>query len=339
MSYWENYNSRINLYGTSQRERLINRHKDDLNRKLPDSGSYKSVKLNGVSTSMVINSSTRSYYKEFTSLPNQKILAGDYVEWANNTWLIYEADCDDEVYIDGKMYQCNYTQRWQNELGEIIERPSYITRESSNGEDENKELTVGSNEFFVYMPFDDETVKLRNGKRIYIDNYFAKPYPYELTLPDNVSIKFGEKGVVCYLFKQTQTINATDKVLTLPSGEKVWIADYFEPSTPTPPDETTDLLYISSISSAKQTIAYGSKRKFTAVFKDKDGNVVTTLSPKWTMTSDFADKLSAVYGTNDITITIANDKTLVDKKFILKLEAQDDSAVYSEMTVTIIPLF
>lgn len=339
MSYWDTYNSRVNINGVTQRERLINRCKDNLSRKLPDSGSYKPVKLNGIDYQLVINSSTKPYYKEFTSLPGQAILAGDYIEWANNTWLVYEADCDDEIYVDGKLYQCNYVQRWQNESGTIIERPSFVTRESNNGEDPNKTIILGANEYFVYMPFDSETIKLRNSKRVFMDYYSSDPYPYKLSLPDNISMKFGAKGVVCYLFQQTERIPDKDKEVELPSGEKIWIADYISPTTPPTPEPTTKT-YVASISYTQPEVAAGSKfgRNFTAVFKDADGNAVTTLTPKWTITADFMDKITATEYPSYIKIVIM-DTSLIDKTFKLKLEATDDSAEPIEMTILITSIY
>ena len=94
----DRYTARINLHGTTQRERLKNRLIDNLNKKVPDSLSYKDVLLNGVETQLIINTSTQPYYKEFESLPGQYITMGDYIEWANRVWLVYEADSDDEIY-------------------------------------------------------------------------------------------------------------------------------------------------------------------------------------------------------------------------------------------------
>ena len=95
-------------HGTTQRERIVNRLKTNLNNKLQDNPSYKTVKLNGEETNLIINTSTKPYYKEFQSLPDQKILAGDYVEWADSMWLVLNADSDDEVYTDGNLRQCQH---------------------------------------------------------------------------------------------------------------------------------------------------------------------------------------------------------------------------------------
>ena len=79
---WNKYINHITAEGKTQRDRQITRLKNQINNKVGSNPSYKSVKLNGEETHLIINTSTKPYYKEFQSLPDQKILAGDYVECA-----------------------------------------------------------------------------------------------------------------------------------------------------------------------------------------------------------------------------------------------------------------
>ena len=61
----DRYTARINLHGTTQRERMVNRTRLNLQNKVVDSLSYKTIKLNGVETQLIINEGTQPYYKEF----------------------------------------------------------------------------------------------------------------------------------------------------------------------------------------------------------------------------------------------------------------------------------
>ena len=164
----DRYSARMNLRGSTQRERELNRLKSDIVRKAPSSLSYKDVKLNGEPTQLMINTSTKPYYKEFQSLPDQRILAGDYVEWADSMWLVLNADCDDEVYTDGNLRQCQHRIYWQKADGTIVSRFAYTENASAynNGETGNNTITLESNQFMVYIPYDKETAELDNGKRI-----------------------------------------------------------------------------------------------------------------------------------------------------------------------------
>lgn len=277
----DRYTARMTQHGTTQRERIVNRLKANLNNKLQDNPSYKSVKLNGEETHLIINTSSKPYYKEFQSLPDQKILAGDYVEWANSMWLVLNADSDDEVYIDGNLRQCQHRIYWQKADGTIVSRFAYTENASSysNGEKETNTITLQSNQFMVYLPYDEETAELDNGKRIHMSRSNTKCKPYELTKPDDVTYGFGEKGVLNIVFTQTQYNQDNDKLITLADGTQAWICDYIDssstppsPSEPTTPDETKDLFATISFKGTQELKIGGNAKNLKGSFVDKDGN-------------------------------------------------------------------
>ena len=283
----DRYSARMNLRGSTQRERELNRLKSDIVRKAPSSLSYKDVKLNGEPTQLMINTSTKPYYKEFESLPDQTVLAGDYVEWANSVWLVLNADCDDEVYTDGNLRQCQHKIFWQKDDGMIISRYAYTENASAynNGEKGNNTITLQSNQFMVYLPYDDETAELDNGKRVHVSRSNGKCRPYELTRPDDITYGFGEKGILNIIFTQTQYNPDEDKLVTLEDGTQTWICNYIPTTTPTPPkpstpDETADSFKISHRGNAS-IIVGGNYKKF--YLTDNNGEVIN--SPvSWSIT-------------------------------------------------------
>ena len=280
----DRYTARMTQHGTTQRERIVNRLKTNLNNKLQDNPSYKSVKLNGEETNLIINTSTKPYYKEFQSLPDQKILAGDYVEWADSMWLVLNADSDDEVYTDGNLRQCQHCIYWQKSDGTIVSRYAYTENASSysNGETGNNTITLQSNQFMVYLPYDEETAELDNGKRVHMSRSNAKCKPYELTRPDDITYGFGEKGVLNIIFTQTQYNQDKDKLITLEDGTQAWICDYIDsptppPSEPTTPDETEDLFAKITFKGAQELKIGGNYKTLTGSFVDKDGNTTSDI--------------------------------------------------------------
>ena len=283
----DRYTARMTQHGTTQRERIVNRLKTNLNNKLQDNPSYKSVKLNGEETYLIINTSTKPYYKEFQSLPDQKILAGDYVEWADSMWLVLNADSDDEVYTDGNLRQCQHRIYWQKADGMIVSRYAYTENASSysNGETGNNIITLESNQFMVYLPYDEETAELDNGKRVHMSRSNAKCKPYELTRPDDITYGFGEKGVLNIIFTQTQYNQENDKLITLEDGTQAWICDYIDspttpPSEPTTPDETEDLSAEITFKGTQELKIGGNTKTLTGYFIDKDGNTTSDIG-KW----------------------------------------------------------
>lgn len=336
----DRYTARMTQHGTTQRERIVNRLKTNLNNKLQDNPSYKSVKLNGEETNLIINTSTKPYYKEFQSLPDKKILAGDYVEWANSMWLVLNADSDDEVYTDGNLRQCQHRIYWQKADGTIVSRYAYTENASAynNGETSNNTITLQSNQFMVYLPYDEETAELDNGKRVHMSRSNVKCKPYKLTRPDDVTYGFGEKGVLNIIFTQTQYNQENDKLITLEDGTQAWICDYIDsspttpPSEPTTPDETEDLF---ATISGTTNLKVGVTRNYTATLSDKDGNAVQWDDTKygWNVASDF--DVSQTVTENKISLTV-EDEDFIYSSFILQVIKLDDGSVIAEFEITVI---
>ena len=339
----DRYTARMTQHGTTQRERIVNRLKTNLNNKLQDNPSYKSVKLNGEETHLIINTSTKPYYKEFQSLPDQKILAGDYVEWADSMWLVLNADSDDEVYTDGNLRQCQHRIYWQKADGTIVSRYAYTENASAynNGETGNNTITLQSNQFMVYLPYDEETAELDNGKRVHMSRSNSKCKPYELTRPDDVTYGFGKKGVLNIIFTQTQYNQGNDKLITLEDGTQAWICDYIDssstppPSEPSTPDETAVL---NANISGTSNLRIGVTRTYTVTLSDKDGNAVQWDDTKygWNVVSDFDVKQSVTE--NKISLTV-EDEDFIDSSFLLQVIKLDDDSVIARIEITVIDVF
>lgn len=338
----DRYTARMTQHGTTQRERILNRLKANLNNKLQDNPSYKTVKLNGEETNLIINTSTKPYYKEFQSLPDQKILAGDYIEWADSMWLVLNADNDDEVYTDGNLRQCQHRIYWQKSDGTIVSRYAYTENASAynNGETGNNTITLQSNQFMVYLPYDEETAELDNGKRVHMSRRNVKCKPYELTRPDDITYGFGEKGVLNIIFTQTQYNQKNDKLITLEDGTQAWICDYIDssstpqPSEPSNPDETA---YLFGTISGSNNLKVNIPMTYTATIYGSDGNESSwddTINA-WRIISDFEVKTEM--NGNKITITVEED--YVDSSFILRAVKSSNESILAEITIDVIGLY
>ena len=310
----DRYTARMTQHGTTQRERIVNRLKTNLNNKLQDNPSYKTVKLNGEETNLIINTSTKPYYKEFQSLPDQKILAGDYVEWVDSMWLVLNADSDDEVYTDGNLRQCQHCIYWQKSDGTIVSRYAYTENASAynNGEAGNHTITLQSNQFMVYLPYDEETAELDNGKRVHMSRSNSKCKPYELTRPDDVTYGFGKKGVLNIIFTQTQYNQGNDKLITLEDGTQAWICDYIDSSHTTPqpstPDETADLWNMKIDCSNLEIKPTGYPKTLTAtLYNTKTGETIPDIVYEWNVQSSISEFISYTVVDNVLKISLSKE--------------------------------
>jgi hypothetical protein len=339
MDYWDIYNARLTINGSTKRERNVNRLKQNVITKAPSNPSYKEIKLNGEDSYLVINTSTKPYYKEFESLPGQKILAGDYVEWSNNIWLVYEVDCDDEIYTDGNLRQCQYELFWQKTDGTIVSRYAWVQNASAynNGETGNNTITLQSNQFMAYMPYDEDTCLLDNGLRIHMsrDNKVCKPYT--LTRPDDITFGYGDKGVLNIVFTQTQYNANEDKLVKLDDGRSVWICNHSSPTTPPDPDpidpnipnETANL---SAVISGNTSLKIGFERTYTVTFTDTNGNEVNYVDFEWNVSGEFTNKIIKTVSYNTIKLKVYDD-SLVGESFLLSVTVSGTQIKAIKLTV------
>ena len=332
----DRYSARMVLRGSTQRERELNRLKSDIIRKAQNSLSYKDVKLNGEPTQIMINTGTQPYYKEFQSLPNQEINIGDYIEWANSHWIVVTCDYDDEIYRDGKLNQCNYLLKWQNELGEIIERWAVIQSASkyNDGTTSNNVITLGSDQLSVIIPLDKEALKLKKSmsKKFFIDYNTEEPTTYELTGTGNVPDTYNGHGITSWIVKEC-AYTASEYDL------KYGVCNYKNTDTTPPPptdpensNETTDLTIVIS---GNQNLRIGTTRTFTANITDLDGNSVqwdNTFS--WNVVSniDIKPKLN-----NNTIKLFVEDEDYVNSLILLQIIK--DGQILTEFEITVIDSF
>lgn len=339
----DRYTARMTQHGTTQRERIVNRLKTNLNNKLQDNPSYKTVKLNGEETNLIINTSTKPYYKEFQSLPDQKILAGDYVEWADSMWLVLNADSDDEVYTDGNLRQCQHCIYWQKSDGTIVSRYAYTENASAynNGEAGNHTITLQSNQFMVYLPYDEETAELDNGKRVHMSRSNSKCKPYELTRPDDVTYGFGKKGVLNIIFTQTQYNQENDKLITLEDGTQAWICDYIDSSsTPTPPqpstpDETADFWDMKINCPNLEIKPTGYPKTLTAtLYNTKTGEIIPDIVYEWNVQSSISEYLSYTINENILKLSLSKEYSSFGDDIFITCNSKYTGQTYTIKLIT-----
>ena len=332
----DRYTARMNLHGTTQRERAKNRLIAHLNDRTQHSLSYKNILLNGEETQLVINSGTQPYYKEFQSLPSQEINIGDYVEWANSHWIVVTCDSDDEIYRDGKLNQCNYLLKWQNELGEIIERWAVIQSASkyNDGTDSNAVITLGSDQLSIIVPIDSETIKLKKSmsKKFFIDGNTEDPTTYELTGTCNVPDTYNGHGITSWIVKECAYTATEDD---LKYGVCNYRAVDTEEDHTTPPENPDGMTDLRAVISGNKNLKVGFSRTYTATITDVDGNAVEWNDVySWNVVSDFGIEQKI---DGDTIKLLVEDEDLVDKVFSLQIVK--DGSVLSEIEITVIEMW
>lgn len=330
----DRYSARINLHGSTQRERAKNRLINELNRKVSDNLSYKDVLLNGNETKLIINSGTQKYYKEFQSLPGQEINIGDYIEWANSHWLVTSCDSDDEIYSDGMLKECNYLLKWQNAKGEIVERWAVIQSASkyNDGTDSNEIISLGSDQLSVAVPLDKESLSLKKnmGIRFFIDNNKETPTAYELTGTGNVPDTYRGHGVTSWIVKECDYTPTIDDL-------KYGVCDYRIPENIQKhieiPNESAVSHDVKISISGNRNLRVGIARTYTVIFTDRNG---IELNPdkfdfNWNVKAGF-EIIPEIDG-QKITLQI-NDESVIGEDVELSVTVYGDEVAHRILSVT-----
>ena len=323
MATFGEYQARVNQRGTTDRERTLYYEKQHLKSLAVSSLSCKACKVNGVDQLLVIDDGTLPYYKDVKSLPDEYFGAGDYVEWADAMWLMVSCDWDKEVYTYGKMQQCNYVLKWQNANADVIERWSVVLSASkyNNGEKYNNVIVVGSNQLMVYLPIDEETLKLRSDKRLMVDFNTELPKCYDVTRVDTVTMgydgtaepRYDGKGCILLVLTETEINPDVDRV-------DLMLCDYINPNN-IPHPSPINITY-----SGSPSIRIGGRKTFTA---ETENEVVFSL-----VNSALLDgKLTMEQTGNKCVVRCTNDSALVGATF--KVEVAGGGA-RSELLVDVV---
>lgn len=273
-----------------------------------------------------------------TILDEDFIECGDYLEYDGMVWLCLNSYSFHKLYCRATFMSCDWKIYWINENGEL--KSQYVVDQNStqynSGESGNSTMTLGAAQHMLKMQCNDDTILLDSPQKFAIDKNIKKPTCYKVTQNDNTSYNYG-KGLCCITVSETQLNQETDKLITLEDGTQVWVCDYVETNTPTPPqppntDETADLF--ASIS-GNTNLRIEVTRTYTAILSDSDGNTVDWDDIKygWNVASDF-DVIQTV-AENKISLTV-EDEDFVDSSFLLQVIKLDDNSVLSEIEITVI---
>ena len=324
MADFDSYKARVQFRGATQRDRTLYQEKRNLKINAVNSLSCKDCLVNGVPQKLVIDDGTLPYYKDVKSLPDEYFDAGDYVEWADAMWLMVSCDWDKEVYTYGKMQQCNYVLKWQNTDADVIERWSVVLSASkyNNGQLYNNVIVVGSNQLMVYLPIDEETLKLKSNKRLMVDFNTELPKCYDVTRVDTVTMgydgtaepRYDGKGCILLVLTETEINPDVDRV-------DLMLCDYVNPSDVPQPTSPILISYAGSPS-----IRIGGRKTFTA---ETEYNIVFTLvySEMW------EGKITMTQTGNKCVVKCANDSAMVGASFKVVATA---GSLSSELLVDII---
>lgn len=225
MSVWDSYQSRLEAVGTTKCDTALRRGARNLNMKSPDSLSYHTVDIDGISQEVMIINTDNLDEKFIYALPGEDIPHGGIITWADNHWIVTDKDASKELYARAKMIQCNYLLRWIDRDAIIHEQwcvvedgTKYLT---GIYEDRDFFITRGDSRLGLIITKNIHTSKLSRGQRFLIDDPESETMlAYELTKPFKLGGVFNGEGIFKFVL---QEVNTTDD-----DNQELRVADYYQ---------------------------------------------------------------------------------------------------------------
>lgn len=265
---------------------------------------------------------------KFQTQYNCHIEVGDilYCSRSNEYIVCTESFNIGDIHWQGKFALCTWILKWQNKRGDILEYPCYALNatQTGTGEQMTSHLVVATSQYILTLPYDHNTIVLKNPQRFFLDRNPINPTSYMVTHNDSVMCNF-DKGLVRLTVMECPNNHETDRV-------DLGICDYFEKEDVKKHNSANDIFVSKSVISYDTLVikSGGSPQTFTANFFDSYGKPVENVEPHWNVISNFSKALKFEEDGNKLTISINNDK-YIDEEF--KLVLSDADGNYSSSVV------
>jgi hypothetical protein len=324
---FDTFKKRMRLGNGSHRNELIHNTKTFIDALLPQDPSYKekveildkghiNLRMNNYK---LIQGTTPQMDIQASLCEEIMFTLGDVFQYDDGYWLCVESNNQHDYMRTGRVEECNYLLKWQNPKSlEIISRWCSVRDPYASGLDENKVVTTGNAKYRIKMPHDAETAQFHVDKRFLIDIANSEPIPYKIVKYDSVTNRYAARNEGFLVINLEQTELMPD------DNWELMIANYAD--TPFPPAPSTGFCEI--IYEGNPIVkAGGSPKLFTAVFRDINGDEITTVIPAWELIlspESSANQTDILCQSSDFNILItADSNAVIGSTFILKVIADD----------------
>ena len=182
---WERYQERLHKNGTTHRERVIARAKEQIRKSYLRNPACREVLVDEVPQYLFIGRTPNNTQMTFNTLPDESIELGMVVLWEGSHWLVVECLRDDDMTYHGKIELCNRQLVWQNpDTREIIKRWCVITKPYYSNLYESDHVITTTREFKIQLPYDFESSLIDLDKRFILDVINGRPRVYKCASVD-----------------------------------------------------------------------------------------------------------------------------------------------------------
>lgn len=180
--------------------------------------------LKAVVQNVTADAESSSFIRQIL-IPIGNLKTSYYVKYNDTFWLIKDIVDNNGVYEKAIMFFCNYKVNFISDFSnEIVSYPVHMKNATqyNSGETAREQETIGSSKFLIFIPYNEETIKIDHGKRFLIDKNHNDPTAFEITQVDTISHNFDDDfAVIRWTLVESQFNPKTD-------NKELMIADYYK---------------------------------------------------------------------------------------------------------------
>lgn len=293
-----------------------------LNGMIEDPAYQDDALVDGVTTPMLISRES-SLEASVKAPPGTDLDIGDLVDALGEDWLCVEKYEDKLGIVNAKLWVCNDILRFQNHSNTVNTRNCVVDDGSYSRRTNDPIAYVPTNTYKVYLSLDEVSQYLYVDKRIAFNTIYD-PYGkeilevYKIIGIDLKSRNFGEGAHLMVLTIQ-RDVYYEDR-----DNLEYTLCDLYIDSN----DEPTPALTGSCVINGRDVIRIGTTRKYTAVFTDSEGEVVSSVVPIWNATVPTGVTTSVTDGVLSVTVPLS--EALVGKE--VEIVLSEESQAYGTFT-------
>lgn len=268
-----------------------------------------------------IDAYTQGWKRQILTRMSDNLAEYKYVKFADTLgnvqiYLIMTMPETNKIYTKAVLHECNYTLKWQDDVGQIYYYPTYTadaTQYNTGVERNGNYIETGYIQLMSWISLDDITKELRRDKRMFIDYSVDHPDTYVITSTSKVPYSYNEMRIMRITFTECEFNPKTDRI-------DLMLCDYIDPNDVPQPTSPILITYYGS-----PEIRIGGRKTFTAETEDE---VEFSLD-----SAIWEGKITMAQDGNKCVVKCANDSAMAGSSFTVVVTSMGRR---SELLVNII---
>lgn len=281
-----------------------------------DDPAYQANALINGEITPIIASRKSTIECSIKAVPGTSLHIGDMVECYDQQWIVVELYVDKVGVINGVMWLCNDSIRFQNHSPVVHTRYCVVDDGTYSKKSSDPDAFVMANTYKIYITTDEATERIFVDKRLGFGSIYSPSGEkilevYKVIGMDLKSKNYGEGSHLMVLTAQRDVYNAeTDDI-----HEN--ICDIFKESETTSAPSTSGSCFVNG----RDSVRIGTVRKYTAVYTDANNEPVSGVTTIWAVSAPSGVICSKSDQTCSIEVPL--DSNLVGEIITIRVSDED----------------